>query len=68
MVGIRATVVVLPMRSRASRLRVLVDSGSTSNYISARCQIALELVVKFGSDFERLTLVDGTQIHAQGYV
>ena len=46
----------------------MIDSGSTGNYISARCQTALGLEVKPESEFERLTLVDGSEVHAQGYV
>ena len=47
---------------------MLIDSVSTSNYLSARCQTALELKVKPKEDFERLTLADGSEVHAQGYV
>ena len=46
----------------------MIDSGSTGNYISAQCQTALELEVKPERDFERLTLADGTEVHAQGFV
>ena len=46
---------------------MLIDSGSTGNYLSARCQIALDLKVKPEEDFERLTLADGSEVHAQGY-
>ena len=47
---------------------MLIDSGSTSNYLSAQCQIALELEVKPKEDFERLTLADGSEVHVQGDV
>ena len=67
-VRIRGTVVALAGRVRGRSLRVLIDSGSTGNYISARCQTELELEVKPERDFERLTLADGTEVHAQGYV
>ena len=41
---------------------MLIDSGSTSNYLSARCQTALDLEVKLEEDFERLMLVDGSEV------
>ena len=47
---------------------MLVDSGSTSNYISAQCQPGLDLEVQPKRDFERLTLANGSGVHAQGYV
>ena len=65
-VRIRGTVIALAGRVRGRRLRVLIDSGSTGNYLSARCQTALELEVKPEEDFERLTLADGSEVHAQG--
>ena len=68
MVRIRGTVIALAERVRGQRLRVLIDSGSTGNSLSARCQIALDLKVKPEEDFERLTLADGSEVHAQGYV
>ena len=67
-VRIQGTVIALAGRVRGRRLRVLIDSGSTGNYLSARCQTALELEVKPEEDFERLTLADGSEVHAQGYV
>ena len=47
---------------------MLIDSGLIGSYLSARCQIALELEVKPKEDFERLTLVDRSEVHAQGYI
>ena len=46
----------------------VIDSGSISNYLSAPCQTTLELDVKLEEGFERLTLVDGSKMCAQGYV
>ena len=46
----------------------MIESGLTSNYLSARCQTALELEVELEEDFEWLTLADGSEVHAQGYV
>ena len=46
---------------------MLIDLGSTGNYLSAQCQTALDLKVKPEEDFERLTLVDGSEVCAQGY-
>ena len=37
-VRIRGTVIALAGRVRGRRLRVLIDLGSTGNYLSARCQ------------------------------
>ena len=45
----------------------MIDSGSTSNYLSAQCQTVLELKVRPQDDFEKLMLVDGTGAHAQRY-
>ena len=36
-VRIRGTVIALVGKVRGRRLRVLIDSGSTGNYLSARC-------------------------------
>ena len=47
---------------------MLIDSGSTSNYLSTRCQTALELKVKPQEDFGLLTLANGSEVHAQGYI
>ena len=47
---------------------MLIDSGSTGNYLSARCQTVLELEVRPGEEFEQLTLVDGSEVHVQGCV
>ena len=47
---------------------MLTDSGSTGNYLSAWCKTTLELEVKPEEDFERLTLVDGSEVYAKGYV
>ena len=47
---------------------MLVDWGSTGNYISAQCQAGLDLEVQPERDFERLILADGSEVHAQGYV
>ena len=68
MVRIWGIVIALVGRIRGHRLRVLIDSGSTGNYLSARCQTALDLEVKPEEDFEWLTLADGSEVHAQGYV
>ena len=68
MVRIRGIVVALARRVRGRSLRVLIDSGSTRNYLSARCQTALELEVQPEEDFEQLTLAGGSEVHAQGYV
>ena len=61
-VRIRGTVVALARRVRGRSLRVLIDSGSTSNYLSAQCQTTLELRVKLEEEFERLMLVDGSEV------
>ena len=60
--------VALAGRVRGRSPRVLIDSGSTINYLSAWCQTALELEVKLEQDFEWLMLADGSEVHAQGYV
>ena len=47
---------------------MLIDLGSTGNYLSAQCQTVLDLEEKPKGDFERLTLADGSEVHAQGYI
>ena len=62
------TMIALARRVRGRSLPILIDLGSTSNYLSARCQTALEFEVKPKEGFERLTLADGSEVHAQAYV
>ena len=45
-VRIRGTMIALAGRFCGQRLRVLIDSGSTGNYLSAQSQTVLELKVK----------------------
>ena len=47
---------------------MLIDSGSIGNYLSTRCQVALDLEVKSEEDFELLMLADGSEVHPQGFV
>ena len=68
MVRIQGTVIALAGRVRGQRLRVLIDSGLTSNYLSARCHTALDLEVKPEEGFERLMMADGSEVHAQCYI
>ena len=63
-VRIRGTVIALARRIRGRNIRVLVDSGSTGNYISAQCQARLDLEVQPKRDFKRLTLADMSEVHA----
>ena len=65
-VRIQGTVIVLAGRVQGGSLHVLIDSHSTGYYLSARCQIVLELDVKPTEDFEWLTLADCLEVHAQG--
>ena len=67
-IKIRGTVVALAGRVLGRSLRVLIYSGSTGNYLSAWCQTALELEAKAEEDFEWLTVADGSEVHAQGYI
>ena len=67
-VKIQGIVVALAGRVRERSLHMLIDSGSIGNYLSARCQTVLELEVKPKQDFQRLTLADGFEVHAQGYI
>ena len=62
-VRIWRTIVVFAGKVRGRRLCALIDSGSTSNYISAQCWATLELAGKLGSNFEGLTLVEVTEVH-----
>ena len=41
---------------------------TSSNYVSAQCQAELDLEVQPKRDFERLTLANRSEVHAQGYV
>ena len=45
-VRIRGIAIALAGRVYGRCLRALIDSGSTGNYLNARCQTALELEVK----------------------
>ena len=67
-VRIRGTIVALVGKVRGRSLWALIDSGSTGNYLNARCQTALELRVKSEDKFERLILGDGSEVHAQGCI
>ena len=60
--------IALARRVRGRRIRVLIDSGSTGIHISAQYQASLELEVQPEVDIEQLTIVDGSDIHAEGYV
>ena len=44
-VRIRCTIIALARRVRGRSIRVLVDSDSNGNYISAQCQAGLDLEV-----------------------
>ena len=59
--------VELQARVRGGQLHSLVDSGSTGNYTSDRCLIALSITVVPKDDHENLTLADGSVVQAQGY-
>ena len=67
-IRIRGTVVALVRKVRGRSLRVLIDSCSTGNYFSSRCQTALELKVRPEEDFEWLILADGSEVHEQADV
>ena len=49
-------------------IRVLLDSGSTSNYISDHVAQSFNLIVQSEEGTEQLTLANGSKVHAQGYV
>ena len=66
-VRLRGVVVELRARVRGGQLRNLVDSGSTSNYISDRCLAALNIPVVPEDEHEDLTLADGLVVQAKGY-
>ena len=51
-VRIRSTVIALAGKVQGRRLCVLIDLGSSGNYLSARCQTLLDLEVKPEEDFE----------------
>ena len=47
---------------------MLIDLGSTRTHLSARYQTAWELELKPKEHFKRLMLVNGSEVHAQGYI
>ena len=49
-------------------IRVLLDSGSTGNYISDHVAHSFNLIVQSEEGTEQLTLADGSKVQAQGYV
>ena len=49
-------------------IRVLLDSGSTGNYISDQVAQSFNLIVQSEEGTEQLTLADGSKVQAQGYV
>ena len=49
-------------------IRVLLDSGSTGNYISDKIAHSFNLIVSAEEGSEQLTLADGSKVQAQGYV
>ena len=49
-------------------IRVLLDSGSTGNYISDQVARSFNLIVQAEEGTEQLTLADGSKVQAQGYV
>ena len=49
-------------------IRVLSDSGSTSNYISDKIAHSFNLIVNAEEGSEQLTLADGSKVQAKGYV
>ena len=48
-------------------IRVLLDSGSTRNYISDHVAHSFNLIVKSEGGTEQLTLADGSKMQAHGY-
>ena len=49
-------------------IRVLLDSGSTGNYISDKIAQDFNLIINAEEGSEQLTLADGSKVQAQGYV
>ena len=49
-------------------LRILLDSGSTGNYISDHVAQSFNLIVQSEEGTEQLTLADGSKVQAQEYV
>ena len=49
-------------------IRVLLDSGSTGNYISDKIAQDFNLIINAEEGSEQLTLADGSKVQARGYV
>ena len=49
-------------------IRVLLDSGSTGNYINDQVARSFNLIVRVEEGTKQLTLADGSKVQAQGYV
>ena len=49
-------------------IRVLLDSGSTGNYISDHVAQSFNSIIQSEEGNEQLTLADGSKEQAQGYV
>ena len=63
-VRLRGAVVKLQARVRGGQLYSLVDSGSTSNYISDRSLAALNIPVVLEDEHENLILANGLVVQA----
>ena len=67
-VRLRGPVLELAGRVEHRPLKVLLDSGSTGNFVSEEAGGLLGLKVAKESEWETLTLADGTEVKAAGRV
>ena len=67
-VRIQGSVLELAGRVKRRPIKVLIDSGATGNFVSDQVVTALRLKVRPESQFEELTLADGSMVKATGYV
>ena len=61
------SVIELSNRVKERPLKVLLNSGTTSNFISDSKAIVLKLKITSDVDFQDLTLADGSKIWTAGY-
>ena len=67
-IRIRGFVLELAGRVNKKKIKVLIDSGATGNFISDKVVTTLRLKIVPESEFEQLTLADGSVIKVVGYV
>ena len=67
-VRLRGSVIELASRVKERPVKVLLDSGTTGNFISYAMATVLKLKITSNVDFQDLTLADGSKVWTARYV